>query len=174
MEVKAQLRYYRIAPRKARLVVGLIKRLSVSKAKAQLANLNKKSAPAVLKLLNSAIANATNNFSLEEDNLYVKNALVNQAPALKRWKPRAHGRAGRILKFSSHILIVLDEIKLSDAKKAVKKVTTEKDEVVKTDKVKKSAIKKDVKPKLRKNENKPAKKGVKTSFKTFTRKAGDK
>ncbi len=178
MEVKAQLKYYRVAPRKVRLVTDVIRGIGVKSAIGQLKNLSKKSATDILKLLDSAIANATNNFSLDKDNLFIKKIFVNQGPALKRWMPRAHGRAGRILKFTSHITIILDEYKPSDesrAKKLVKKSVKKSDK--KETKTEAKNIDKIVKtPKLRANkvDAKLNRRGVKTNLKTFVRKAGDK
>lgn len=178
MEVKAQLKYYRVAPRKVRLVTDVIRGISARGAVNQLKALNKKSAVDILKLLNSAISNATNNFSLEKDNLFVKKVFVNQGPALKRWMPMAHGRAGRILKFTSHITIVLDEYKPTDEskiKKVVKKSSkkdSKKEVVAEENGVEK--IIKAPKPRANKTDAKLNRKSVKTNLKTFVRKAGDK
>jgi large subunit ribosomal protein L22 len=117
MEVKAKLRHFHLAPRKVRLIIDLIRGLDVERALEQLQSQNKRSVPAVIKLLNSAIANAVNNFSLERDNLYIKESFVDQGPSLKRWRPRAHGRAGRILKKTSHVTLILGERVSSDDQK---------------------------------------------------------
>ncbi len=139
MEVKAKLRHYHVAPRKVRLIIDLIRGLDVERALEQLQCKNKRCVPAVVKLLNSAIANAVNNFLLERDNLYIKEGFVDQGPVLKRWKARAHGRAGRILKKTSHVTLVLGERVPSDDKK--KKETKDKKEI-KTKKVNLKDIKK--------------------------------
>ena len=123
MEVKAKLRHYHLAPRKIRLVLDVIRGLDVDQALKQLEFVNKKSAPAIIKLLNSAIANAVNNFSLDKNNLFIKIAFADQGPAIKRWRPRAHGRAAQIKKLTSHITLVLDERIPSD--KSKKKLETE-------------------------------------------------
>lgn len=107
MEVKAKARYIRMSPRKVRLVVDLIRGLNVQEAKAQLSFSKKAAAEPVLKLLNSAIANATHNFNMEASDLYVKTITADGGPTLKRWRPRAFGRAGAIRKRTSHINIVL-------------------------------------------------------------------
>jgi large subunit ribosomal protein L22 len=120
MEVKAQLRYLHVAPRKVRLVAYLLKGKTVQAAEAQLSFLAKRSARPLLKLLRSGMANAENNFKLKKDNLFVKNITVNEGPRLKRWQPRAFGRAAPIIKRSSHILLVLDERKPTVSKKARK------------------------------------------------------
>ena len=105
----AQLNYLRIAPRKVRLITDLIKNLPVSEAEAQLTLVPQKAAVPVLKLLRSAIANAKNNQSLDPDTLFIKEVRVDQGPSLKRFMPRAMGRATPIQKKSSHITLVLAE-----------------------------------------------------------------
>ena len=109
MEVKASLKYLRIAPRKVRLVADLIRGLDVEEAKNLLSLERKRAAKNLLKLLNSAISNAKNNFHLNEDNLYIKTIRVDQGPTLKRYFPRAQGRATLIQKKTSHIFIELAE-----------------------------------------------------------------
>lgn len=123
MDVTAKLRYFRKSPPKVRLVVDLIRGLTVEKAEYQLNFLNKGSSGPILKLLKSAIANAENNFELKKENLFVKKVIVDQGPSLKRWQPRAFGRASEILKRSSHVTLILGEIKetTSKSKKIVKK-----------------------------------------------------
>jgi large subunit ribosomal protein L22 len=128
--MKAKLSQLRIAPRKVRLVADSIRGLDVEIVQAQLTNLNKKSAQAILKLLNSAIANAENNFKLKKDNLYISEIRVDEGPALKRWTPRAFGRASAIKKRTSHINLTLDE-----------KVKTEVKEKSEKDKIKDKDIK---------------------------------
>ena len=109
MEVRAELRQLRISPRKVRLVAGLLKGMDVGRAKYQLDSVVKKSSGPMLKLLNSAIANATNNFNLEEANLFVKEINVDEGVKLKRFRPKGFGRTSPIEKKTSHIRIVLDE-----------------------------------------------------------------
>lgn len=109
MKVSAKLNNIRIAPRKTRLVANLIKGLDVEDAKNQLNSTIKGGCEPILKLLNSAIANGENNFGIDKDNMYVLSAIVDEGPVLKRWKARAFGRAGRILKRTSKIEIVLEE-----------------------------------------------------------------
>lgn len=98
-----------MAPRKVRVVANLIKGMDIGQARAQLKFLPKKAGGFLLKLLNSAAANAKHNFSLKEDNLYVSKILVDGGPSLKRWMPRAMGRVTPILKRTCHITLVLDE-----------------------------------------------------------------
>ena len=109
MEVKAKTRYLRISPRKVKLVIDLIRGLRVDQAQIQLHFLKKEAARPVLKLVNSAIANAENNFHLKKEFLYIKKITADQGPTLRRWFPRAFGRAGMIRKRSTHITVILDE-----------------------------------------------------------------
>jgi len=111
MEIKASLNNLRMAPRKVRLVANLVKGKSAVEAKNQLRFLIKKPAPILLKVLNSALANAKNSFSLKEENLFVKSMLVEGGPSLKRWLPRAMGRATPLLKRTCSIKVILAEIK---------------------------------------------------------------
>ena len=105
----AQLNYLRIAPRKVRLVADLVQGLPVNEAEAQLLLMRKRSAPAILKLLRSAVANAKNNQKLEEEKLYIESLMVDGGPMLKRYLPRARGSASPIQKKMSHVTIVLGE-----------------------------------------------------------------
>lgn len=109
METKAVARYIRIAPRKVRLVVDLIRGKQVGEALAILKHTPKAASPVVEKLLNSAIANAENNNNLDPNGLVVQKVFVDQGPTLKRFRPRAMGRASRIHKRTSHITVVLNE-----------------------------------------------------------------
>ncbi len=109
MEVKARLRFVRIAPRKARLVVDLIRGKGSEEALNILTFTKKAAAKIVSKLLKSAIANATQKKTIDIDRLYVKQITVDQGPMAKRFQPRALGRATMIRKRTSHIGIVLDE-----------------------------------------------------------------
>lgn len=109
MGAKASARYVRISPRKARLVVDLIRGKSAEKAVKILSLTPKKSAGIILKLLKSALANASQDESIDVDILRVKEAYVDQGPTMKRFRPRARGRATRIRKRSSHITLILEE-----------------------------------------------------------------
>ncbi len=109
MEVKAHLRYLRMAPRKVRLVADLIRGKEVKEAKEILNFCKRRAAKPLLKLLNSAVANAKHNFNLKEENLFISKILVNEGPRLKRIFPRARGRRDIIQKKMSHITIVLEE-----------------------------------------------------------------
>lgn len=107
-QATAHLNYLRIAPRKVRLVADTVRGLSAQEAEAQLLVMRQRSAPALLKLLRSAIANAKNK-NLKINTLVVKAMSVDQGPILKRIMPRAQGRATPIHKKTSHITIVLAE-----------------------------------------------------------------
>ena len=106
-EVRASAKYVRNAPRKSRLVVDHIRGKSVDDARAMLAHTPRAAAEDVLKLLNSAAANAENNHDLDPEDLVIKRAYVDEGPTLKRFQPRAQGRAFRIRKRTSHMTIVL-------------------------------------------------------------------
>jgi ribosomal protein L22 len=105
--VRAQAKYVRCAPRKARLVIDHIRGKSVDDARAILATTPRAAARDVLKLLDSAIANAENNHELVADELRIKKVFVDEGPTLKRFQPRAQGRATRIRKRTSHMTILL-------------------------------------------------------------------
>jgi large subunit ribosomal protein L22 len=109
MEAKAIARYVRIAPRKVRLVVDLIRGKKVGEAIAILKHTPNVSSEVIEKVLQSAIANADHNFNMDIDNLIVSQIFVDQGPTLKRFRPRAQGRATRIHKRTSHITVVVSE-----------------------------------------------------------------
>ena len=106
---RAVAKYIRISPRKVKVVIDLIRGKQVDQALAILMYMPKAAAPVVEKLLNSAIANAENNLSMDRESLYVAEVYANQGPTLKRYWARSHGRADMILKRSSNITIVLDQ-----------------------------------------------------------------
>ena len=108
MEVKAKLKFTRIGPRKARLVADLIRGKGSEEALNILTFTKKAAAKILMKLLKSAIANATQK-KIDVDRLYVKTIFVDQGPTMKRFQPRALGRATTIRKRTSHITIILDE-----------------------------------------------------------------
>jgi large subunit ribosomal protein L22 len=109
LETKASAKYIRVSARKARLVVDLIRGKDVADAQQILEYSPKAAARVVSKILNSAIANAEHNNGLNADELFVSRAFVDEGPTLKRFRPRAMGRATRINKRTSHITLVLDE-----------------------------------------------------------------
>lgn len=111
MEAKAITRYVRLSPRKARLVADLVRGKSALEALDILEFTNKKAARFIKKTLASAIANATSNFNMNEENLVVSTIMINDGPALKRVMPRAMGRADIIRKPTAHIIVAVSESK---------------------------------------------------------------
>lgn len=111
MQAKAVAKSVRIAPRKVRLVVDLIRGKNVGEAIAILRLTQRGASPVVEKVLNSAIANAEHNYELDPENLIVSEAYVNEGATLKRFRPRAQGRASKINKRSSHVTVVVSEKK---------------------------------------------------------------
>jgi large subunit ribosomal protein L22 len=109
MEVRARLRFARLGPRKARLVADLIRGKRSEEALNILSFTKKAAAKIILKLLKSAVANATQKKNIDVDRLYIKKITVDQGPTMKRYQPRALGRATMIRKRMSHITIILDE-----------------------------------------------------------------
>lgn len=109
MESKAIAKTVRIAPRKARLVIDLIRGKNVKEAQAILMFTPRGASPIILKVLNSAIANAEHNNNVNIDDLYVKEAYVNEGVRLKRLLPRAKGQGDIIKKRTSHITVVVAE-----------------------------------------------------------------
>ncbi|AKO90799.1 MULTISPECIES: 50S ribosomal protein L22 [Priestia] len=111
MQAKAVAKTVRIAPRKVRLVVDLIRGKQVGEAVAILKLTPKAASPVVEKVLNSAIANAEHNYEMDANNLVVSEVFVDEGPTLKRFRPRAMGRASQINKRTSHITVVVSEKK---------------------------------------------------------------
>ena len=109
MESRAVAKYVRIAPRKVRVVMNLIRGKNVAEAFAILKFTPKVGADAIEKVLRSAVANAENNFDMDVDRLYVSSCFVDQGPTLKRIHPRSRGQAFKILKRTSHITVVVEE-----------------------------------------------------------------
>ena len=109
MEAKAYLRHARISPRKVQTVLDLIRNKPVEEATAILALTPKAACEPLAKLLKRAIANAENNFNMDKKNLYVAECFVCPGPMLKRIRPRAQGRAFRVMKRTSHVTMVLRE-----------------------------------------------------------------
>ena len=113
MDTQAVLKYQRISAQKCRLVANSIRGLKVDKALEFLEFNNQKASQMILKVLESAIANAENNNSLDIDELKVKNILIDEGPTGKRYMPRARGRVNQILKRSSHITVIVSDGKES-------------------------------------------------------------
>lgn len=133
MEIKVKLNNLRTAPRKTRQVIDLVRGKKAAEAQSILSFTVNKSARPVLKLLNSAIASAKHDFQLDESNLLVSEIFVDEGPKLKRWHPMSRGRAYPIIKRTSHITLVLDEIVPTEKKdsKTTKQTKTEKKPKVK-------------------------------------------
>lgn len=113
MQSKAILRHARVSAQKARLIADMIRGRDVPEAIEMLTFTQKKSAPILRKLVESAVANAevkarTTTEDLDVDELYVKTVMVDAGPSLRRFRPRAQGRATKILKKTSHITVVLE------------------------------------------------------------------
>jgi len=117
MEARAQARYVRVTPMKARRVIDLIRGLPAAEAQAILHFAPQAASEPVGKVLDSAIANATNNLGLDRDTLVVREAYVDEGPTLKRFRPRAQGRAYRIRKRTSHITVVVESVTAASTRK---------------------------------------------------------
>lgn len=130
--MKGHLRHLRIAPRKVRLVGDLIKGKRAEEAVKLLDFTIKKAALPMKKLLMSVIANAKQNFNKKPENLFIKKVIVNEGPKLKRWMPRARGKAYEIQKKSSHITIELGDI--TEAKSKIKNQKSKTSKIVKEEK----------------------------------------
>lgn len=141
MQVSAKLKNLRVSSRKTRLVADMIRGKDVAIAQDQLRFSTKKTSDNVLCLLNSAVANARNNFKLDENGLFVESIVVEEGATLKRWRPRAMGRASAIRKRTCSVIITLNEREpkkeaetVKEADKAAKAEKTEKKKQVKADK----------------------------------------
>lgn len=111
MEAKAIVKYVRLSPRKVRQVVDLIRGKKVNEALAILRYVPKRASEVVTKAVKSAAANAENNMQMERDELFVTSCFVDQGPTLKRFQPRAMGRADVIRKRTSHITVMVGDKK---------------------------------------------------------------
>ena len=109
MEIKAVARFVRVSPQKIRLVMARVRGERVEDALGLLAFAPQKGAKILKKLVNSAVANAQENSEMDVDNLYISKIFADEGPTQKRWRPRAMGRATKILKRTSHLTVVLDE-----------------------------------------------------------------
>ena len=107
-EIRAVSKYVRMSPSKIRRVLRQIQGKTYSEALLLLEFMPYASCAPIIKVLRSATANARNNFSMDEKNLVIKSAFADQGPTMKRFRPRAQGRAYRILKATSHITIVME------------------------------------------------------------------
>ncbi|KKR21717.1 MAG: 50S ribosomal protein L22 [Candidatus Moranbacteria bacterium GW2011_GWA2_39_41] len=182
MKVSAKLNNFRMPNRKVKLVADLMIGMDVVDALNQLNATAKKTAPFLITLLDSAIANGENNFGISKDNMYIFDVVVKEGITLKRWMPKAYGRATPIRRRSSHIEIVLEERvegkdrktkeQLEKEKKARldARKKLEKDSIDKQEKETKAIEKNEVKSKDARTETKASDKGW--AKKMFNRKAG--
>ena len=185
MKVSAKLNNFRMPNRKVKLVADLIIGMDIKDALNQLDGTVKKTSPFLIKLLESAIANGENNFGIDKDNMYIFDVIVKEGITLKRWMPKAYGRATPIRRRSSHIEIIieervegkgrktkdqLDKEKQAriDAKNKLEKEAIENQE--KDEKEVKATEKTEVKAKATKSDSKASDKGW--AKKMFNRKAG--
>ncbi len=111
MQVKASIKNFRSTPRKARLIADFVRGKNVSEAVSELKFMNKKAADAFVKLINSAVANAENNFSLKSENLFIESVSVDEGKALKRHRAGSNGRALPFKRRLSHINLTLGQRK---------------------------------------------------------------
>jgi large subunit ribosomal protein L22 len=110
METKAEARFVRVSPRKVRLLMDEVRGKMVGDARLMLTFAPQKGASILKKVIDSAVANAEHNNDCDVDSLYIKRIYGNEGPTLKRWRPRAQGRATRIRKRTSHLTVILDEL----------------------------------------------------------------
>lgn len=161
MEVKAKLSNLRIAPRKVRLIADLVRGKRAEEARTILSFSIKKASLPLRKLLDSAIANAKNNFNLDEKSLFISKITVDEGSKLKRWMPRSRGRAMEIQKKTSHISIILEGGKGSEKKSEEKKSEARKEPV----ESKKGALKEKMKKESKNIQLKKEKANFKRVFK---------
>jgi len=109
MEARAIAKYVDVSPRKARLVVDAVRGRPVGQALAMLEFMPNKSAQHVRKVIQSAVANAENNYAMDVESLYVSTIYVDEGPTQRRFRPRAHGRVSPLLKRTSHVTAVVAE-----------------------------------------------------------------
>ncbi len=109
MEARAKARYVRVSPQKVRLLMDEVRGRKVGEALTRLSFAPQKGARILKKLIDSAVANAEQGGGVDVDALYIKRVYADQGPSLKRWRPRALGRATRILKRTSHLTVIVDE-----------------------------------------------------------------
>lgn len=160
MEVTAKLRNLRTSPKKVRLVVDMVRGMSVPQAVAQLQFSTKGASRPVLKLIQSAAANAENNNKLDPNAMVISKIFVDEGPTLKRWRARAFGRAAAIRKRTSHITVILDDGKGEESASVREKTVEEKAESrsTKSEKNKKSES---IKEEKKTSDKKAAKKSTK-------------
>lgn len=167
MQAKAEAKYIRISPRKVRLVVDLVRGMGIEEARLQLEVSPKLAAKAVLKVLNSAVANAQHNLKADTTDFRVLTAYVNEGPKMMRYKPRAQGRATPIRKRMSHIGIVVGndtEVEATSKKAEAPKAEAKKPAAKKAP-AKKTATKKEAPKKVEASDKAAKPKAKKTAAK---------
>ncbi len=172
MKVRAFLKNYRVSPRKVRLLTTLVKGLPVEEAIVQLDQSAKNASLQVRKLVQSALANAENNFGLDRKNLYVFDMRVDEGPTMKRWMPRAFGRATEIHKRTSRVNIVLEEFVEGAGRKTKEQLAADRKKRQGEEKSADTAKKKATPKAELKPTEKKAKKSGGFSQKMFQRKSG--
>ncbi len=145
MKVQARLNRYRRSAQKVREIIPVIKGLDVAQALLQLQYSKRGDAMDIKKLLESATANATNNFKLNKEDLFVENIIAEEGKTMKRWRARAYGRAARILKRTCDVIITLEEKKEEKAEKVETKSSKATKEVKKEEKKDAKVVKKEIK-----------------------------
>lgn len=163
MKVIAKMKNLRIAPRKTKLVVDLVRGLGTEEALIQLDHCPKKTASYMKKLVLSAIANGENNFGIDRKNMFISETFVGAGPVLKRWMPKAFGRAGRILKRTSQITVVISEIIEGKGRKSPEQLEKErKDRLEEKKRLEKEARKNQEQTEKKEAEEKKKKPSVKS------------
>ncbi|NBU85645.1 MAG: 50S ribosomal protein L22 [Actinobacteria bacterium] len=114
---RASARFVRVTPQKARRVINLIRGMSAAEAQTLLRFAPQTASEPIGKVLDSAVANATNNYNLDPRTLVITEAYVDEGPTMKRFRPRAQGRASQILKRTSHITVVVESVDADSQKK---------------------------------------------------------
>lgn len=173
VEVKAHARFIRMSPRKIRVVINQVRGMGIVEALDALRFINRAAARPVVKLLESAVANADHNFHIEKKDLFIKKIIGNEGPTLKRSRPRAHGSSASILKKTCHISVVLG-VRVGAVKKTggtSQKSKSDSDvKVVNPDEIKKSGPKSGSKPSSSGNQTGKISKGFMQGV--FQRKTG--
>ncbi len=114
---RASARFVRVTPQKARRVINLIRGMSAAEAQTLLRFAPQTASEPIGKVLDSAVANATNNYNLDPRTLVITEAYVDEGPTMKRFRPRAQGRASQILKRTSHITVIVESVDADSQKK---------------------------------------------------------
>ncbi|NBX70892.1 MAG: 50S ribosomal protein L22 [Actinobacteria bacterium] len=114
---RASARFVRVTPQKARRVINLIRGMSAAEAQTLLRFAPQTASEPIGKVLDSAVANATNNYNLDPRTLVITEAYVDEGPTMKRFRPRAQGRASQILKRTSHITVIVESVDADSKKK---------------------------------------------------------